>query len=56
MREKQKELAFGVPIDLFLIDEYHWTPAQIAELPNRTVMEILALKRLQAERASRGVS
>lgn len=36
-----------------LIDEYHWTPEQIARVPNRTVMEIIALKRLQAELAKR---
>lgn len=47
------ELVDGTPIDLLLMDEYHWTPEQISRLPNRTVMEILALKRLQAEYANR---
>jgi hypothetical protein len=51
VKERQKDLAFGVPVDLFLMRELRWTPAQVASVPNRTVMELLALFRLEAERA-----
>jgi len=40
----------GHPVDLILMRELHWTPAQIAAIPNRTAMELLAVFRLEEER------
>ena len=33
--------------------EYHWLPWEIDRLDNRTLMELVALHRLEAERAKR---
>lgn len=44
----------GVPLDVFLMDRLKLPLREIQQLPNRVVMEVLAMVRLENELKARG--
>lgn len=44
----------GVPLDVFLMDRLKMPLREIHALPNRVVMEVLAMVRLENELKARG--
>lgn len=54
VRETQVDFARnGVPFELILAKDLHRLPAEIRALSNREYLELLAMYRLNAERANR---